>query len=380
MMLVINSGSSSIKYKLFDISKGEKPLTKGIVDRIGLKGSRIASHRVAIELILKSLVEGRERVLEDISQIRAIGHRVVHGGEKFKRSVVIDGEVIRAIRKFSRLAPLHNPPNLLGIEACRKALSGVPQVAVFDTAFYQTLPRAHYIYALPYDLYKRSGIRRYGFHGTSHKYVALKTAKILKRPIKSLKIITCHLGNGCSITATEKGRAIDTSMGLTPLEGLVMGTRSGDIDPIIALYLIDKKMTKDEVDKLLNKKSGLLGVSGISSDMRDIYKALEKGDKRARLAFEIFVHKIRKYIGSYAACMNGVDAITFTGGIGENHPPTRKAVCESLRFLNLKIDNKKNGANAAVISEARSKVKVLVVPTDEELMIAHETKEVIGKN
>ncbi|MFH1753185.1 MAG: acetate kinase, partial [Candidatus Omnitrophota bacterium] len=361
--------SSSIKYKLFDISKGERPIAKGLVDRIGLKGSKIRDHKEAIGIILK-----------DIPEIRAVGHRVVHGGERFKRSVVIDGRVMKAIRRFSRLAPLHNPPNLLGIEACRTALPDVPQVAVFDTAFYQTLPPAHYIYALPYDLYKKGGIRRYGFHGTSHKYVALKAARILKRPIQSLKMITCHLGNGCSITATEYGKAVDTSMGFTPLEGLVMGTRSGDIDPFIALYLIEKKMTKEGVDRLLNKESGLLGVSGLSSDMRDIYKALKKGNKRARLAFDIFVHRIRKYIGSYAACMNGVDAVVFTGGIGENHSPTRKAVCGSLGFLGLKIDSGGNRANASVISGTGSKVKALVVPTDEELMIACETRDVLTKS
>jgi acetate kinase len=380
MMLIINSGSSSIKYKLFDMADNGRLLAKGAVDRIGLNGSSVVDHNGAIKHILKKLVHDKESVLNDISQIRAVGHRVVHGGEKFKRSVVINDEVIMAIRKFFKLAPLHNPPNLLGIEACRRSLPNIPQVAVFDTAFYQTLPESNYIYALPYDLYKKEGIRRYGFHGTSHKYVAIKTAAILKRPVASLKIITCHLGNGCSITATKGGKAVDTSMGFTPLEGLVMGTRSGDIDPIIILYLMEKKgMNKSDIDEVLNKKSGLLGVSGLSSDMRDIYKALKKGDKRARLAFEIFIHRIQKYIGAFAASMNGVDAITFTAGIGENHPPTRSAVCKNLEFLKVKIDNIRNKKNAAIISKPGSAVKVLVVPTDEELMIAKEAKEVISK-
>lgn len=378
MILVINSGSSSIKYKMFGL-KTESLLTKGIVDRIGLLGSRIPNHNAAIRLILERLSHKKGGVLKDISQIRAVGHRVVHGGERFKRPAIIDRGVTKAIKDFSKLAPLHNPPNLLGIEACKRFLPKVIQVAVFDTAFYQTLPKSHYIYAIPYYLYQRYGIRRYGFHGTSHKYVAIKSGYILKRPTKSLKIITCHLGNGCSITATMYGKALDTSMGFTPLEGLVMGTRSGDIDPIIVLYLMEKKGTdKIAIDRLLNNESGLLGVSNLSSDMRDIYKAVKRKDKMARLAFDIFIHRIHKYIGAYAVCMNGVDVITFTAGIGENHPPTRKAVCSNLKFLGVKIDGKKNNSNATVISKPSSRVKVLVIPTDEELMIAKETKEVIN--
>ena len=381
MMLVINSGSSSIKYKLFDMKSKEALLTKGVIDRIGLKGKgRVPNHNAAIELILKKLVSKRGGVLNEISQIKAIGHRVVHGGEKFAGSVIITKRVIEAIERFSKLAPLHNPPNLLGIKACMKSLPGIPQVAVFDTAFYQTLPEEHYIYAIPYNLYKKDGIRRYGFHGTSHKYVATKTAQILKKPIGKLKIITCHLGNGCSITATANGKALDTSMGFTPLEGLVMGTRSGDIDPIIILYLMEKKGIKTgKMDELLNKKSGLLGVSGLSSDMRDIYKAVKRKNKRARLAFDIFIHRIQKYIGAYAVSMNGVDAITFTAGIGQNHSPTRKMTCKKLGFLGVKIDNRKNHSNASIISKPNSAVKILVVPTDEELMIAKETKAVIKR-
>ncbi len=371
MLLVINSGSSSIKYKLFNI-ESEVLLAKGVVDRIGLRGSRIRDHNVAIESILERLSH------KGTFRINGVGHRVVHGGERFKKPVLIDKNAIKAITKFSKLAPLHNPPNLLGIKACMKLLPNAPQVAVFDTAFYQTLPEPHYIYALPYGLYKKEGIRRYGFHGTSHKYVAIKTAEILKRPIGRLKIITCHLGNGCSITATMNGKAIDTSMGFTPLEGLVMGTRSGDIDPIIVLYLVEKKGIKPEgIDKLLNERSGLLGISGLSSDMRDIYGAVKKNDKRARLAFDIFIHRIHKYIGAYSVCMNGVDAVTFTGGIGENHPPTRRAVCANLGFLNVKIDPKGNNSNSVIISKPNSSVKILVIPTDEELMIAKEAKGVI---
>ncbi|MBL7069073.1 MAG: acetate kinase [Candidatus Omnitrophica bacterium] len=376
MILVINSGSSSIKYKVFK-KKRETLLARGTVDRIGLKGYP-PDHSAAIRLILKRLTDKNRGALKDLSQIRAVGHRVVHGGERFKESVKITAGVIREIERFSRLAPLHNPPNLLGIKACRRFLPKVPQAAVFDTAFYQTLPEAHYIYAIPYGLYKRYGIRRYGFHGTSHKYVAIKTAEALNKRIADLKIITCHLGNGCSVTATANGKAVDTSMGFTPLEGLVMGTRCGDIDPAAVFYLMEKRgVGLKAAGELLNKRSGLLGISGISSDMRDIYKAVKKGDRRARLSFDIFIHRIHKYIGAFAAIMNGAGAITFTGGIGENHPPTRKRVCENLGFLGVKIDNKKNSSNAAVISKPDSGVKVLVIPTDEELMIAKETKELI---
>jgi len=374
MILVVNSGSSSIKYKVFRY-KTERLFAKGMIDRIGLKGGP-PGHSAAIKLILERLTG--KGALKDLSEIRAVGHRVVHGGERFKESVRITDGAIRQIERFSKLAPLHNPPNLLGIKACRKFLPKVPQIAVFDTAYYQRLPEAHYIYAIPYSLYKRYGIRRYGFHGTSHKYVAIKTAKALKRRITDLRIITCHLGNGCSITASAGGTAVDTSMGFTPLEGLVMGTRCGDIDAAAVFYLMKKRgIGPKAADELLNKKSGLLGISGISSDMRDIYKALKRGDKRARLSFDIFIHRIHKYIGAFATVMGGADAITFTGGIGENHAPTRKAVCVNLGFLGVRIDNKKNSSDARVISKPASKVKMLVIPTDEELMIARETKEIL---
>jgi acetate kinase len=310
-ILVLNCGSSSVKYKLFDV-KGEKELAKGIIERIGAGG-----HSRAIRSILASLTDRKHGVIKDISEIGAVGHRVVHGGEEFSGSVVITGRVIRAIRTYSRLAPLHNPPNLLGIKVAKKLLPKVKHIAVFDTAFHQSIPPSAYLYALPYSFYQRDKIRKYGFHGTSHKYVALRTAKILKKPLTKLKLITCHLGNGCSITAVKNGKSINTSMGFTPLEGLVMGTRSGDIDPAIVFYLMnEKRLTAHQVENLLNKRSGLLGMSGISSDMRDIYRKVRKGKERAKLAFEVFIDSIQKYIGSYIVAMDGVDAIIFTAGIG----------------------------------------------------------------
>jgi len=352
-ILVLNSGSSSVKYKLFDI-KREKALAKGVVERIGIGG-----HEKAIRRILNSLTDKRRGVIKDISEIAAVGHRVVHGGEEFSNSVVITPHVIKVIRSYFKLAPLHNPPNLVAINVARKLLPGIKHVAVFDTAFHQTIPPSAYLYALPYRLYEKERIRKYGFHGTSHKYVALKAAEILRKPCTKLKLITCHLGNGCSVTAVKNGRSVNTSMGFTPLEGLVMGTRSGDIDPAIIFYLMKKKgLSAGKVDDLLNKKSGLLGMSGISSDMRDVYKAVKRGNKRARLAFEVFIDRIQKYIGSYIVAMNGVDAIVFTAGIGENHAPTRRAVRRKLSFLG-------------------QKVRVLIVPTDEELMIARETRRLL---
>jgi len=383
MILAINSGSSSIKYKLFgnhfhragvNTPARWKCTAGGMIDRIGIRGSGAPDHVAAIRIILDRLA----REIGGISKIEAVGHRVVHGGGEFNEAVLLDGKAIKAIKRYSRLAPLHNPPNLLGIEACKIFMPRVPQAAVFDTAFYRTLPEAHYVYALPYKLYGKDGVRRYGFHGTSHKYVAIKTAEFMKRPLSKLKVITCHLGNGCSITAIENGRAVDTSMGFTPLEGLVMGTRSGDIDPAIILYLMEKRgMRREEVDRLLNKESGLLGVSGISSDMRDIYKAAEK-NKRARLAFDIFIHRIQRYIGAFAAVMDGADAIAFSGGIGENHSPTRRAVCGKLGYLGVRLDSGKNKKSATAISGKGSRVRVLVIPTDEELMIAMETEAVLS--
>lgn len=376
--LVINSGSSSIKYKVFDL-KGS-PLDKGVIGRIGFKSaSSPANHAAAIRMILEKLTGRHGGSLKNVSQIKAVGHRVVHGGEKFKEPTLINMKVLAQVEKFSSLAPLHNPPNIQGIKACMKFLPGIPQVAVFDTAYYQTLPEAHYLYAIPQKLYNWYGIRKYGFHGTSHKYVALKTVASIKKDIHKSKIITCHLGNGCSVTATAGGRAVDTSMGFTPLEGLIMGTRCGDIDPAVILYLMQKEMmSRAQVDQLLNNKSGLLGISGLSSDMRDIYRALEH-NKRAKLAFDMFVHRIHKYIGAFVAVMDGVDAITFTGGIGENHPPTRKAVLSNLKYLGIELNDRKNKKSEKVISKSRSKVKALVIPTDEEWMIANQTMGVIKK-
>lgn len=397
-ILVINSGSSSVKYVLFRMPQAIV-LAKGIVQRIGQERAflihkpdkqeeiktlaKVPDHNTAIKLTLDTLTHKDYGVIHSMSQIRAIGHRVVHGGEAFSNSVLITGEVIKTIKKFFELAPLHNPPNLLGITACSKLLPGIIQVAVFDTAFYQSMPPRAYIYGLPYNLYKRFGIRRYGFHGTSHKYVAVRTAEILEKPLKKLKLITCHLGNGCSITATEYGKAIDTSMGFTPLEGLLMGTRCGDIDPAVVYYLMDKKkLTIEGVNELLNKKSGLLGLSGISNDMRDVYGAARNGNERAKLAFSVFIHRIQKYIGAYSAEMNGLDAIVFTAGIGENHVSTRKAVCDKFKFLGIKIDSKRNISRKKekIITTHGSKVKVLVVPTNEELMIAEDTFRIINSS
>ena len=390
-ILVINSGSSSVKYKLFDI-KNESELAKGVVERIGLGGSslthktlnregvklyrKVPDHNQAIRLALEALTDVRFGAIRDISEIAACGHRVVHGGEEFSGSVVITDKVIKAVRSHFDIAPLHNPPNLLGIKVAKKLLPNIKHIAVFDTAFHQTIPASAFLYGLPYNFYKKDKIRRYGFHGTSHKYVSLRTAEILKRPLSRLKLITVHLGNGCSITAVKYGRSINTSMGFTPLEGLVMGTRSGDIDPAVVFYLMHKKrLSYLAIDELLNKKSGLLGMSEVGSDMRDVYNAVRKGNKKAHLAFEVFVDRIQKYIGSYTVAMDGVDAIVFTAGIGENHAPTRSAVCKRLSFLGVRLDSKKNNSKTKekIITTRSSRTKVLVVPTNEELLIARET-------
>ncbi|MFC1621164.1 acetate/propionate family kinase [Candidatus Omnitrophota bacterium] len=338
-ILVLNSGSSSIKYKLFDIAKDKETLLdKGTTERV-------SDHKEALNSILKKIG----------SKIEACGHRVVHGGDRFKTAVLIDKTVMEAIEHFSELAPLHNPPALLTINESKKLLPGVPHVAVFDTAFFQTMPERAYLYAIPYALYEKHKIRKYGFHGTSHRYVAGQAARILKKSIDKLKIITCHLGNGCSIAAVRQGKAIDTSMGFTPLEGLVMGTRSGDLDPAIVPYIMKKEsMSVDSAVELLNKKSGLLGVSGISNDMREIVKEADSGKKRAKVALEMFLYRIKKYIGAYIAVMGGVDAVVFTGGIGENHPKLVKEACKGI---------------------VSPKVKSLSIPTDEELMIARDTYE-----
>ncbi len=344
-ILVLNSGSSSIKYKLFDISgESEKLLDKGLVEKIG---EAVPGHKEALGIILSKIKV----------DVEAVGHRVVHGGDRFKESVLIDEEVVKAIKYFSELAPLHNPPALLTISESRKILSGIPHVAVFDTAFFQTIPERAYLYALPYRFYEKHKVRRYGFHGTSHRYVANQTAGILKKPITELKIITCHLGNGCSITAVKNGKAIDTSMGFTPLEGLVMGTRSGDLDPAIVPYIMEKEnIGAERVIELLNKESGLLGLSGISNDMREIIKE-KRSSKKARLALDVFTYRIKKYISAYRGILDGVDVVVFTGGIGENHPDFMKDICKGL---------------------LAPEIKVLSIPTDEELMIARDTLSIVS--
>lgn len=397
-VLVINCGSSSLKYQLIDM-QDEKVLAKGLVERIAIEGAILTQkvngekyiieqpmndHKEAIKLVLDALVDSVHGVIKDMSEIEAVGHRVVHGGEKYANSVLIDENVMESIKECIKLAPLHNTPNIIGIDACKDLMPNTPMVAVFDTAFHQTLPDYAYMYPLPYDLYAKYGIRKYGFHGTSHKYVSKATAEFLKKDLSSLKIITCHLGNGVSLAAVKGGKSVDTSMGFTPLAGVAMGTRSGDIDPAIVTFLIKElKLTSDEVNNLLNKQSGIYGIYGKSSDMRDIKKAgLQEKDERATLALNVFHYKVKQFIGSYAASMNGVDAVVFTGGIGENSPENREGICENMDFLGIKIDKKKNEqtiGDDADISATDSKVKVLVIPTNEELMIARDTRDIVTK-
>lgn len=392
-VLAINAGSSSLKFQLFEMPE-ETVLAKGLMERIGFDGSEFTleynetkevfkqdmhDHGEAVELLLKELLASR--VIKSLDEIIAVGHRVVHGGEHFSKSVKITDEVIDIIEGVSELAPLHNPPNLTGIRAFSKALPNVPMVAVFDTAFHQTMPEKSYIYSLPYEYYEKYGIRKYGFHGTSHKYVAEKAAELIGRPLEDLRLITCHLGNGASITAVEKGKSIDTSMGFTPLAGVTMGTRSGDIDPAIIPYIKEKTgMDASEVVNVLNKKSGLLALSGISNDLRDIEAAAEKGDERAILALEIFAARIHQYIGSYAARMSGVDAIIFTAGVGENSDIVREKILTGLEFMGVYWDPKLNTGcrKQAELSYSHSPVKVFIIPTDEEVMIARDTYEFSG--
>ncbi|RKD34393.1 acetate kinase [Thermohalobacter berrensis] len=396
-ILVINCGSSSLKYQLIDMTK-EEVLAKGLAERIGIDGSRVEhkpsgkeevviekpmkDHKVALEIVINALVNPEHGVVESMEEINAVGHRVVHGGEKFAESVIIDDEVMKAIEECADLAPLHNPPNMMGIQACKELMPNVPMVAVFDTAFHQTMPKSSYIYALPYELYEKYGIRKYGFHGTSHKYVSNRAAEILGKNIEDLNIITCHLGNGASLAAVKGGKSVDTSMGFTPLEGLAMGTRSGDIDPAIVPFLMEKEdMTLDEVNNLLNKKSGVLGISGVSSDFRDIEGAAENGNERAQLALDKFASRVKKYIGAYAALMGRVDAIVFTAGLGENSAEMREKICEGLEFMGIELNKDKNKVRGkeAIVNTESSKVKILVVPTNEELMIARDTKELVVK-
>jgi len=398
-ILVLNSGSSSIKYQLFEMPAA-KVLAKGVVDKIGLKGSviihqkgngskipfegEILDHQAGFEYLLGILSSKKHGSIKNLKEIDAVGHRVVHGSEEFKKSVLLTNEVVEIIEEVSDLAPLHNPPNLKGITAMQLLLPHTDQVAVFDTAFHQTMPRYAYLYGIPYSLYKKYKIRRYGFHGTSHKYVSKRACDILSLDIKKLKIITCHLGNGASMAAIKDGKSIDTSMGMTPLEGLIMGTRSGDLDNGATIYIAKKeKINAQAVNTLLNKHSGMLGISGISQDMRDIEQAAKKGNQRAIAALNMYHYRVKKYIGSYAAALGGLDMIVFTGGIGENGPESREAICKGLEFLGVDFDPKKNAGvrgKEIVISKDNSKVKVLVVPTNEELIIARDTFNLARKH
>ena len=397
-ILVINAGSSSIKYQLIDMAT-EKVIAKGMCDRIGIAGGnfklkadgredykldiQMANHKEAVKLVLDALVSPEHGVIESLSEISAVGHRVLHGGEKFSGSVIVDEKVIAAIEECCELGPLHNPHNLTGIRACEAMMPGVPQVAVFDTGFHQTMPDYAYMYALPYEYYEKYRIRRYGFHGTSHRYVSLRAAEMLGR--KDLKIVTCHLGNGSSIAAVKDGKCFDTTMGLTPLEGIMMGTRCGSIDPaIIPLLMKKENLTPDEIDTIMNKKSGILGVSQVTSDNRDIEQGAKAGNERYQLIESMICHQLTKYIGGYAAAMGGVDAVVFTGGIGENNPHYRARVAEKLAFLGVELDEETNKkamrtSEEFVLTTPDSKVKILMIPTNEELMIAKDTLELVSK-
>ena len=395
-ILVLNCGSSSLKYQLIDM-ENEAVLCIGLVERIGIEGSiltqkkdgvegkyikeqQMKDHQDAIKLVLEGVLDSTYGGVKDMAEIDAVGHRVVHGGEKFASSVIITEEVEEAMRKCSELAPLHNPANLMGIDAIKAVLPGVPNVGVFDTAFHQTMPASSYLYGLPHRLYTEYGVRRYGFHGTSHKYVSQRAAAMLGKDIADLKIITCHLGNGASIAAVDGGKVVDTSMGLTPLEGLIMGTRCGDIDPAIIPFIMKKEnLDADGVDKLMNKESGVYGMTGISSDFRDISTAAAEGNQKAIDALDAYHKRVKKYIGAYAAEMNGVDAIVFTAGLGENGIDDRLAIASNLEVLGVKMDAEANNVRGKerVISAADSKVKVLLIPTNEELMIARDTLELV---
>ncbi|QJA09200.1 acetate kinase [Romboutsia sp. CE17] len=391
-VLVLNCGSSSLKYQLIDMSN-EAVLCVGLVERIGIEGSILKqekdgvegkyiveqpmkNHEDAIKLVLDAVLDPTYGGVKEMSEIEAVGHRVVHGGEKFASSVVITEEVENTIKECIDLAPLHNPANIMGIDACKAILPGVPMVAVFDTAFHQTMPKKSYLYGLPHELYTKYGVRRYGFHGTSHKYVSQRAAAMLGKNIEDVKIITCHLGNGASIAAVDGGKCVDTSMGFTPLEGLIMGTRCGDIDPAIIPFLMRKEnLDADGIDNVMNKQSGVYGMTGISSDFRDIEDAAAKGDEKAQVALDAYAQRVKKYIGSYAAEMNGVDAVVFTAGVGENGIDMREAIATNMEFLGMKLDKEANKVRGkeTVISTEDSAVKILLIPTNEELMIARDT-------
>ncbi len=394
-ILVLNCGSSSLKYQLINMEE-KQVLAKGICERIGINDSQIKhtpigkenvitkgdmpNHKNAVQYVIDALVSKEHGVIDSMEAINAVGHRIVHGGEEFASSTVITDEVIEAVKKCSDLAPLHNPANLIGIDACKQIMPNVPMVGVFDTAFHQTMPKKSYLYALPYEYYRNYKLRRYGFHGTSHKYVAYRTAEFLNKDVKDMKIVVCHLGNGASVCAVDGGKSIDTSMGLTPLEGLVMGTRSGDIDPAIIQFLAEKEnLTIDEITAILNKKSGVLGISEISSDFRDLENAIEEGNKRAELTMNVFCYRVAKYVGAYAAAMNGVDAVVFTAGLGENNAAVRSEICSYLTFLGVSVDEEENKCRGIErdFSNDDARVRTLVIPTDEEMMIALETAKIL---
>ena len=391
-VLVLNCGSSSLKYQLIDMSN-EAVLCVGLVERIGIEGSILKqekdgvegkyiveqpmkNHEDAIKLVLDAVLDPTYGGVKEMSEIEAVGHRVVHGGEKFASSVVITEDVENAIKECIDLAPLHNPANIMGIDACKAILPGVPMVAVFDTAFHQTMPKKSYLYGLPHELYTKYGVRRYGFHGTSHKYVSQRAAAMLGKNIEDVKIITCHLGNGASIAAIDGGKCVDTSMGFTPLEGLIMGTRCGDIDPAIIPFLMRKEnLDADGIDNIMNKQSGVYGMTGISSDFRDIEDAAAAGEEKAQVALDAYAQRVKKYIGSYAAEMNGVDAVVFTAGVGENGIDMREAIASNMEFLGMELDKEANKVRGKerVISTENSRVKILLIPTNEELVIARDT-------
>ncbi len=396
-ILVLNCGSSSIKYKLFDMTQKEV-IAQGGIERIGLKGSflkltlpngekkvlekDIPEHTIGVEFILKTLTHAEHGAIQSLEDIDAVGHRMVHGGERFSESVLLNKEVLDAFAACNDLAPLHNPANLKGVNAVTAILPNVPQVGVFDTAFHQTMPDYAYLYAIPYELYEKYGIRRYGFHGTSHRYVSNRVCEYLGMEAKGMKLITCHIGNGGSISAIKDGKCVDTTMGLTPLEGLMMGTRSGDIDAGAVTYIMEKEgLNTTGVSNLLNKKSGVLGIFGVSSDMRELEDAVSKGDPKALLAEQMYFYRVKKYIGAYAAALGGVDVILFTGGVGENQSTFRAGVCEGLEYMGVKLDLEKNKIRGeeTIISTEESKVKVVVIPTDEEMLIASDTMEILNK-
>ncbi|MBQ1172245.1 MAG: acetate kinase [Lachnospiraceae bacterium] len=396
-ILVINCGSSSLKYQLID-SESEKVLAKGLCERIGIEGSAIThqpaggdkvttevpmpDHTEAVKYVIEKLTDSKVGVVKSLDEIGAVGHRIVHGGEKFASSVVIDDEVLKAVEECNDLAPLHNPANLIGINSCKKIMPGVPMVAVFDTAFHQTMPKKAYLYGLPYEYYENYKIRRYGFHGTSHDFVSNRVAEILGKKREDLKIIVCHLGNGASVSAVKNGQCVDTSMGLTPLEGLIMGTRSGDLDPAIISFIAQKEnLSAEEVINICNKKSGVLGLSGgLSSDFRDLGNAAEEGNEKAKTALETWSYRVAKYVGAYVAAMNGVDVIAFTAGVGENNFTAREMICEYLGYLGVTIDKEANKIRGEeiTISTPDSKTTVMVVPTNEELAIARETLRLVN--